>query len=420
MAGPSPGEDQRLVTPSPVLITVLTALNAVAPFSIDMYLSAFPGMARDFNASTSSIQLTLTAFLIGLACGQLVFGPLSDRWGRRPPLIVGTAACLGASVSCAVAPSIEILVGLRFVQGFAAGAGVVIARAIIADRARGHVALRLFSTMNVTAVLAPTAAPLIGGLVVTAAGWRAVFLVLATMNLLALLGVVLVVDESLPERYRRPSGLEAWAASTRGVLASRHYLGYTAATALVSAAMFGYVSASPFVLQNIVGLSPAAYSYTFAACSLAVAAGGCGARLTVKRVAPRRVVVSGVSALVTISALLLATVTLGGVRRGPTIALMGCFMAAIGFVYGHAVMLATTAARHAAGTGSAIFGFSQYAAGAIASPLVGIAGHGTAVPMGVVMLGATLGAAAVLLVLTRGPALAAEPETPIISVHPPP
>jgi DHA1 family bicyclomycin/chloramphenicol resistance-like MFS transporter len=387
---------------------VLVALNAVAPFSIDMYLSAFPRMAQDLNASTSSIQLSLTAFLIGLAIGQLIIGQLSDRFGRRTPLIVGSAICFGASVLCVLAPSIQILIGLRFVQGFAGAAGVVIARAVIADRARGHAAVQLFSTMNFTSVLAPIAAPVLGGVIVTGLGWRAVFVALAVMNLCTLLGVVLFVDESLPEQRRRPSGLKALASSIRSVLTNRHYLGYTTSSALITAAMFAYVSASPFVLQDIVGLSPTAYSYTFAACSLAVAAGSAVARCTVKSVAPRRVLVGGAIALMTITALMLLTVTMGEVPPVPTIALMGCFMAAIGFVYGHANMLATTEVHQAAGTGSAFLGFLQYTAGAIASPLVGVAGHSSAVPMGVVMFATTAAAGVTLLILTGGHGGAAE------------
>jgi DHA1 family bicyclomycin/chloramphenicol resistance-like MFS transporter len=405
---------------SPALIAVLVALNAVAPFSIDMYLSAFPRMARDFNASTSSIQLSLTAFLIGLASGQLIIGQLSDRFGRRTPLIVGSAICFGASVLCVLAPSIQILICLRFVQGFAGAAGVVIARAVIADRARGRAAVQLFSTMNFTSVLAPIAAPVLGGVIVTGLGWRAVFAALAVMNLCTLLGVVLFVNESLPEQRRRPSGLKALASSVRSVLTNRHYLGYTTSSAFITAAMFAYVSASPFVLQDIVGLSPAAYSYTFAACSLAVAAGSAVARCTVKSVAPRRVLVGGVIALMTITALMLLTVTMGEVPPVPTIALMGCFMAAIGFVYGHANMLATTEVHQAAGTGSAILGFLQYTAGAIASPLVGVAGHSSAVPMGVVMFSTTAAAAATLLILTRGHGGAAERGPPLICANTPP
>jgi DHA1 family bicyclomycin/chloramphenicol resistance-like MFS transporter len=384
------------------LIAVLAALNAVAPFSIDMYLSAFPAMARDLHASTSSIQLTMTAFLIGLASGQLVIGQLSDRYGRRPPLIAGTAACLAASALCVIAPAIEFLVGLRFVQGFAGAAGVVIARAVIADRASGHSAVQMFSTMNITAVLAPIAAPVLGGAVVTTFGWRVVFVVLAGMNLLTLLGVVLFVDESLPAHRRRPSGLKALAGSIFSVLSYRHYLGYVITSAFIAAAMFALVSASPFVLQDVVGLSPAAYSYTFASFSLALAAGSLVARRTVSTVAPRHVMAGGVIALTIITALILFTVTIGGVRALPTITLMGCFMAAIGFLYGHAAMLATTAVRHAAGTGSAIFGFAQYTTGAVVSPLVGVSGHDSAVPMGVVMFVAASVAAAALFILTRG------------------
>jgi DHA1 family bicyclomycin/chloramphenicol resistance-like MFS transporter len=413
---PAPGSG-RVPT---ALIAVLTALNAVAPFSIDMYLSAFPRMARDFNASTSSIQLSLTAFLIGLAGGQLIIGQLSDRYGRRIPLIVGSATCLGASVLCILAPSIEILICLRFVQGFAGAAGVVIARAVIADRARGRAAVQIFSTLNVTSVLAPIAAPVLGGVIVTGLGWRAVFAALAVMNLCTLLGVVLFVEESLPEQRRRPSGLRASAASICSVLSNRHYLGYTTSSALITAAMFAYVSASPFVLQDIVGQSPAAYSYTFAACSVAVAAGSALARCIAKSVAPRRVLVSGVIALTTITALILSVVTIGEGRPGPTIALMGCFMATIGFVYGHANMLATTQVHHAAGTGSAVLGFLQYVAGAIASPLVGVSGHGSAVPMGVVMFSTTSAAAATLLICTRGHGGADERGAPLIGAYTPP
>ncbi len=220
IARPSSERPHRSVGTSPGLIAVLAALTPIAPFSIDMYLSAFPQMARDLFA-----------------------------------------------------PAIEILVCLRFVQGFTGAAGVVIARAVIADRARGHVAAQLFSTMKFTSLLAPLAAPVLGGVIVTAVGWRAVFVALAVMNLMSLLGVVLLVDESLPKRRRRPSGLKALVANACSVLGNRHYVGYTATTAFIAAAMFAYASASPFVLRKIIALSPAAYSYTFASFSLAIAAG---------------------------------------------------------------------------------------------------------------------------------------------------
>jgi len=271
----------------PMLIAVLVTLTALAPFAIDMYLAAFPMLARDFHASPSSVQLTLTAFLVGLACGQLLIGALSDRYGRRTPLIAGTVMCSAAGILCAVTPSIHVLMALRFVQGAGCAAGVVIARAVLVDRARGRQAAQLFATLNFASLLAPLVAPVLGGAVVTHWGWRAVFVVLAMVNVAALLGVVLFVDESLPVHRRRPGGLKALAASGCSVLANRKYLAYTTATALVAAAMFGYVAASPFVLQDIVGLTATAYSYTFASCSVAVAVGGAMARVTVKHVVPQ-------------------------------------------------------------------------------------------------------------------------------------
>lgn len=396
--------------PSMALIAVLALLNAVTPFAIDMYLSAFPQMATDLGTPATSIQLTLTTFLAGLATGQLVIGSLSDRYGRRKPLIIGTIACLAASILCAFAPTIEILVGLRFIQGVGGAAGVVIARAVIADRARGSQAARLFAVMMLIGVLAPLTAPIIGGAIVTSLGWRAVFGALALLCLLMLLGVLFVVKESLPVELRRPGGLKALASSTRSVLTNRFYIGYTLTMAFTSAAMFGYISASPFVLQNIMGLSPGHYSLTFGACSLTVGAGTAVAARLVKSHSPRRVLMAGVAAMVVVSALLLVTVTIGGVPHWPTVALMACFMGCMGFIYSNAAMLATTEVRHAAGTGSAVLGFLQYGTGALVAPLVGLAGQHSAVPMGLTMFGAALAAAVALLLLTRGHVPADEAE----------
>ncbi|WP_197376241.1 multidrug effflux MFS transporter [Mycolicibacterium baixiangningiae] len=388
--------------PSAVLIAVLALLNAVTPFSIDMYLSAFPEMATDFGTSPSTIQLSLTTFLIGLAMGQLIIGTLSDRYGRRRPLIIGTVACVAVSVACALAPSIGMLIALRFAQGFCGAAGVVISRAVIADRSRGARAARLFAVMMLIGVLAPITAPILGGVIVTGLGWRAVFFALAVLNLLTLLGVVLAVKESLPEERRRPGGLKALGASARGVLSNRYYLGYTLVMAFSAAAMFGYIAASPFVVQNILGFSPAAYSVTFGSCALAVGAGSLISARLVRTISPRRVLMGGVTALLVATALMALNVTVGHVIPWATIALMACFMGCIGFVYANATALAITEVPQAAGTGSAVLGFLQYGMGAVTPPLVGLLGEGSAVPMGVVMFGAATLAALSMFILTRG------------------
>jgi MFS transporter, DHA1 family, multidrug resistance protein len=392
------------------VILVLALLNAVTPFAIDMYLSAFPEMAADFGTSASNIQLTLTTFLVGLAVGQLVIGTLSDRYGRRRPLIIGTIACVAVSVLCALAPSIELLIGLRFAQGFCGAAGVVIARAVIADNSRGARAARLFAVMMLIGVLAPITAPVLGGVIVTGLGWRAVFGALAVLNVVTLLGVLFGVKESLPEDRRRPGGLKALGAGALSVLRNRYYLGYTLCMAFTAGAMFGYIAASPFVLQNILGLSPATYSAAYGACALAVAAGSMISARLVRTLPPRRVLMGGVSAMLVVTSLMLLNVTVGNVIPWATFALMACFMASIGFVYANATALATTEVPYAAGTGSAVLGFLQYGMGAVTPPLVGLLGEGTAVPMGVVMFAAAGLAAVSIFVLTRGHVPFAEDE----------
>lgn len=389
-------------TASAVLIAVLALLSAVTPLSIDMYLSAFPEMAEEFGTSASMIQLTLTALLIGLAVGQLVIGPLSDRYGRRIPLLIGTLVCLIASVLCIVSPTVQVLILLRFAQGFAGAAGVVISRAIVADRAAGAAAARLFGVLMVIGALAPVVAPVLGGFVVADFGWRAVFAVLAILNALMLLGVVFFVPESLPRDRRRPGGLAALRSSAGTVLSNRYYLGYTLALAFVFTALFSYISASPFVLQNIVGLSPRVYSLTFGGCAVVMALMSAVSARLVGRIAPRTLLLVGVAAMVVVTGLLLIAVTAGGVPAVPTIVLMACFMASLGLIVANAMALATAEVRYAAGTGSAVLGCLQYALGAGASPLVGLAGEHSAVPMGLAMFSAAVLAAIALMTLTRG------------------
>lgn len=389
-------------SPTVPLIIVLALLTAVTPFSVDMYMSAFPGMAEEFGTSASLVQLTLTTFLVGLAVGQLFVGQLSDRLGRRRPLLIGVVACLAASLLCALSPSIGALIALRFVQGFAGAAGVVIARAIITDRTRGTQAAQLYSVMMVIGVLAPIVAPVLGGQVVASLGWRAVFVALAGLNLLMLVAAYFLVGESLPVHERRPAGLKAFAASAVSVLANARFLGYTLTLGFASAAMFAYISASPFVLQNIIGLSPRAYSLTFGGCALAVAASGMVSARLVRTISPRKLLIGGVSAMVLVSTLMLFDVTLAGVVPWVTITLMACFMATVGFTFANATTLAIGEVRYAAGTGSAVLGFVQYSLGAAVSPLVGIAGEHSAVPMGAVMFGCAVLAATALAVLTRG------------------
>lgn len=193
---------------SGVLLVTLALLSAAAPFATDIYLPAFTDLADDLDTGAASVQLTLTTFLVGLAVGQLFIGPLSDRYGRRKPLVLATAVTVVVTVACALAPNIWLLIAMRFVQGLSAASGLVIGRAVGADRTEGAATARLFTLFSAIGGIAPVIAPLIGGALVSF-GWRAEFWALSVIFALMFLGALLVVPESLPPQSRQTAGFGA-------------------------------------------------------------------------------------------------------------------------------------------------------------------------------------------------------------------
>lgn len=390
-------------TKSPAsLLAILALLSAIAPFAIDMYLPAFPQMMTDLDTSAASVQLTLTTFMLGLAVGQLVIGPLSDQFGRRRPLMLGTVVCLVASALCALAPTIEWLIAMRFVQGFSGAAGVVLARAIITDIARGVRAAKMFALMMTVGGIAPVLAPLVGSGVVHGFGWRGVFWVLAGLNLLMIVGAILLVKESLPPERRSPGGLQVLVSNAGQVLRNRHYLGFTLTFAFSMTAMFAYIAASPFVLQNMIGLGTTSYSLVFAANALGLTATSVVSARLVSRVGPIPLTSIGVGILLAGSTGMLLVITLADTPAIPTLVLLFVTISSLGFILGNATALATAQVTRYAGTGSALLGALQFTLAAIASPLVGIAGEQSAVPMAVAMVTAAAIAVLLLGTLTRG------------------
>ena len=372
------------------LIGLLALLTAVAPLATDMYLPAFPAMAADLQTAASTVQLTLTTFLLGLALGQLVIGPLSDQWGRRGLLIAGTALCAVAGVACALTPSAEFLIVARFLQGFGGAAGVVLSRAVLTDRSSGPATAKLFSLLMLIGGVAPVIAPLLGGVVITGLGWRGVFWVLSALSALMLLGILSAVPETLPAARRRSGGLRTLASDTRAVLGNRTYLGYTLSFGFSMAAMFAYISASPFVLQNMLGLSELAYSAAFAFNALGLMlVSGLNAALVTRYGAPRLLAL-GVKLLLAVAALLLVDITALHLPLWPTLLLLFGLVSSLGLIFGNAAGLATSEVRQTAGTGSALLGALQFSLAAVVSPLVGLAGEHSALPMGLMILAAAL------------------------------
>ncbi|MEU6670248.1 multidrug effflux MFS transporter [Streptomyces sp. NPDC046727] len=413
-AASTPEQDhQPTPAPSPThapgragaLLTVLLgALTATTPLAMDMYLPSLPQVTRSLHAPAVTVQLTLTACMAGLALGQLVVGPMSDRWGRRRPLLTGLAGYLAATALCALAPTVETLIAFRLVQGLAGAAGVVIARAVVRDLYDGVAMARFFSTLMLISGAAPIVAPLIGGQILRVTDWRGVFVVLTLVG--AVLGALVWarLPETLPPAARHQGGVGEALRAMRGLLADRAFTGYMLAGGFAFAALFAYVSASPFVIQEIYGASPQTFSLLFGLNSIGlVAAGQINGKLLVGRVSLDKVLATGltVTVLAATALLLMATGALGDTGLAPVAAALFVLMSAMGLILPNAQSLALLRTRHAAGSASALLGTSSFLVGAVASPLVGVAGEHTAVPMAVVQLTGALVAAACFVGMCR-------------------
>ncbi|NUO96748.1 MAG: multidrug effflux MFS transporter [Nonomuraea sp.] len=381
------------------MLVVLGLLSAVAPLATDLYLPVFTDLAADLRAGAAGVQLTLTAFLVGLAVGQLVIGPLSDRYGRRRPILLATAAALAACVLCALAPNIWTLVALRFVHGFAGSAGIVIGRAVAADLVTGRAAARIFSLLASVVGIAPVVAPLAGG-ALAPAGWRAEFWVLAGISAVMLAGSALVVPETLPRERRHAGGLAATGRTVRRLFGDRGYVGYAFSFAFGFGGLMSYISASPFVVQNVLGLSRTAYTVTFAANALGMTLTGLvGARL-VRRFSPEVLLRTGQALVLGLSAVLLAMLA-AGLPVAVVLPVLFVLVSSFTLIMGNASALTVGRAPYATGTAAAVMGALQFALGALVSPLVGLGGEDTGLPMGVTLVvSALLGIGARLL--TRG------------------
>ncbi|MFK4110273.1 multidrug effflux MFS transporter [Streptomyces sp. NPDC002176] len=402
--------------PRGVLVTfLLGALTATTPLAMDMYLPSLPEVTRTLHAPAATVQLTLTACLAGMALGQLVVGPMSDRWGRRRPLLTGLAVYLVATALCALAPTVETLVAFRLAQGLAGAAGIVIARAVVRDLYDGVAMARFFSTLMLISGVAPIVAPLIGGQILRVTDWRGVFVVLTGIGAVLTALVWLRLPETLPPAERHRGGVKESLRTMRGLLADLPFTGFLLTGGFAFAALFAYVSASPFVVQEVYGASPQTFSLLFGLNSVGlVAAGQINGKLLVGRVRLDRVLGCGLAVIVLAATalLLMATGVFGEVGLAPVAAALFVLMSAMGFTLPNTQALALLRTRHAAGSASALLGTTSFLIGAVASPLVGIAGEGTAVPMAVVQLAAALVAGACFMGLCRPWKAGAGPEGP--------
>jgi len=382
------------------LLLTLSLLAAFAPIATDLYLPGFPAIAEDLDSAASGVQLTLTTFLVGLACGQLLMGPLSDRFGRKKPLVASAVVCVLAGVATAVAPSLPVLVAARLVQGLSGAGGMVIGRAVISDLVSGRAAARAFTLMLTVGGVAPVLAPLVGGLLSGPIGWRGMLWTVTGLCVLMLVAVAVVLPETHPAEIRQAAAI-SYPDAMRRVFRSRGYWGHTAVFALSFAMMMSYISASPFVYQHVLGLSEVEYGLAFGLNAAGLITAGAVAGRLLERIGPSRIVSVSITLQVTASLSLVVLVLLDA--PGWTYA-VAIFLAVLsnGGIMGSSAALAMGHVREVAGTGSALLGFTQFALGAVVSPLVGLSGDESAVAPAIVMASASLLAGTANLLAERG------------------
>jgi DHA1 family bicyclomycin/chloramphenicol resistance-like MFS transporter len=382
------------------LVLLLGSLSAFGPLSMDMYLPGLPSMARDLSAPAWAAQLTITASMVGLAGGQLVAGPISDALGRRRPLLAGLAAYMAASLLCAMAPSIWLLLVFRVVQGAAGAAGIVIARAIVRDLHTGVAAARTFALLMLVNGLAPILAPLVGGELLHVTDWRGIFVVLAAIGAVLLVAAWTMLAETLAPAARHGGGITATLRVFGNLVGDREYLGYALAMGMAFGAMAAYIGGSPFVLQDIYDASPQVFSLLFALNAGGIVLASQIGRGLVDRFGPRRLLDAGVtlSACGGLGVLGSVVLDIGLPTLLPSFFVL---VSSIGLVFPNATALALADHPRTAGSASAGLGLSQFAIGALAAPLAGVAGSHTALPMAIVAAALSVGSLVCLVLLTR-------------------
>jgi DHA1 family bicyclomycin/chloramphenicol resistance-like MFS transporter len=371
-----------MLRPNGLAITaLLTAVVALGPISTDLYLPSLPGLLRHFDADVAEVQLTLSVFLIGLAVGQLVYGPLSDRFGRRPVLIGGMLIYVAASIACALAPSVPALIAARLVQAIGACAGPVVCRAVVRDVHGREGAARILSYMGAAMALAPALGPILGGYVEAWLGWRANFAILCIYGAVGLALTMAFLPETAPHKGEPGGGLDAALRGYLGLLGQRVYIGFVLSCSLAYGGIFCFISGSSFVFVDIIGLPPQRYGLCFGAIVLGyilgtLTGGRMTRRLGVEHMVKTGGLISAVGGLGLVASVLAFGATIPGILV-PTI----LYMVGTGFVLPNAMAGAIGPFPRIAGSAAALLGFVQMGLAALGGAVIGHLANGSAIPM---------------------------------------
>ncbi len=367
------------------LAVTLGALTAMGPLAVDMYLPALPTIAREFGASPGAVQVSLSVYFIGMAAGQAVYGPLSDRTGRRPTLCFGLLVFLAGSIGCAMSQRVETLVVFRLVQALGGCACLVIPRAVVRDYCDERDAVRMLSVLMLVFGLAPILAPLVGGQLLIHFGWRSIFWLHAGYAAFWLAVVMLSLRESLPSERRRRDPFGAVLAIYGRLLRDRAYMGHVLTGSLVFAGLLAYIAGSPFVFIELYNVPPERYGLFFGSNAIGIIAASQLNRWLARRTDPRQVLAL-VLPLSMAAGLVLLIDAYTGFGDFPGILVpLWFFVATHGFVSPDTTALAMAPHGRVAGSASALLGTLQFVLGATAGTLVGVLGDGTAIPFAAVI-----------------------------------
>ena len=364
---------------------VLGSFAAIAPLSTDMYLPSLPALAEDLQSNTSVAQLTLTANLLGLGLGQLWLGLLSDQRGRRMPLIISLSVYCLSSVLCTAAPSIELLILLRFIQGVSGAGGMVISRAIVRDIYSGSELTKFFSLLMLINGAAPILAPVVGGQLLQFTSWRGIFIVLSILGILMVAAAIFSIQETLSQENRIAGGLKSTLLTLKNLLRDRIFIGYVLTQGFVLAAMFAYISGSPFVIQNIYGASPQMFSLIFAVNGLGIIMASQTTGRLAGRIKEKTLLKFGLCVATFGGVLLVMMLSLGVGLIGVLLSLF-FVVSSVGIVGTTVFSLAMESQGKSAGSAAALLGLMPFILGSIVAPLTGI-GNGQSVwPMATIIL----------------------------------
>ncbi|MEH6386346.1 MAG: multidrug effflux MFS transporter [Pseudomonas profundi] len=370
----------------PGWLFLLAMLTALSPLSVDLYLPAFPSIGQSLGVESSDVQITLAIFLLGMSLGQLLYGPLSDRYGRKPPLYVGLALYIVASLGCMLANDLTTLTASRFLQALGGSAGVVICRAVIRDRTTTAQAAWAFSMLMLALGLAPILAPMLGGLLLMVIGWRGIFAVLAGAGLVLLLSMHFSMRETLSRHTSERLGVSGTFRRYGSLLGNGQFMMYVLIGALPFGGMFAYIAGSPYVIIELYGVPAEHFGWFFGINAFGMIAGSQFNARLVARFGPATML-KYVIRVPVVAALTGLVATLLGVASLPL--LMICFfvyMTSMGLLTPNAVALAMANEGHRAGSASAIMGSIQFLLGTCGAAAVSIWTMPSAVPLTGVML----------------------------------